>query len=92
MSITFYRVKEGEFARLVETESITKFIAQESDITLLKFSLVGINPNQRVAYAVRHGRADELRTWRLDNLASFLKKQGIFSWEVQFNKKQLPDR
>ena len=85
MGITFYHVKEGEFARLVETKSITKIIAQESESTPLKFSLVGINPNQRIAYAVRHGRVDELRTWRLDNLASFLKKQQIFNWEVQFN-------
>lgn len=86
MSVIFYHVKEGEFVRLVETQSITKFIAQESEITPLRFSLVGINPKQRLAYAMRHGRVDELRTWRLDNLASFLKKQQIFNWEVQFNK------
>ena len=86
MSVTFYHVKEGEFVRLVETQSITKFIAQEDENTPLKFSLVGINPEQRIAYAVRHGRVDELRVWRLDNLAAFLKKLGIFNWEVQFNK------
>jgi hypothetical protein len=86
MSIIFYHVKEGEFMRLVETQSITKFIAQESESSPLRFSLVGINPNQRIAYAIRHGRVDELRTWRLDNLAAFLKKQNIFNWEVQFNK------
>ena len=86
MAVTFYQVKEGEFLRLVETQSITKFIAQESENLPQKFSLVGINPNQRVAYAVRHGRVDELRTWRLDNLALFLKKLGVFNWEVQFNQ------
>lgn len=85
MSVTFYRVKEGEFARLVETESITKFIAQESEDNPLKFSLVGINPSQKLAYIVRHGRNDELRTWRLDTLGAFLKKLGIVNLEVQFN-------
>jgi len=83
MSVTFYRVKEGEFSRLVETQSITKFIAQESESSALKFSLVGINPEQQLAYIVRHGRSDELRTWRLDNLGSYLKKLGVTRWEVQ---------
>jgi len=83
MAVTFYRVKEGEFSRLVETQSITKFIAQESENDPLKFSLVGINPSQQLAYIVRHGRVDELRTWRLDTLGAFLKKLGVMSWEVQ---------
>lgn len=83
MSVKFYRVKEGEFSRLVETQSITKFIAQESEISPLKFSLVGINPGKQLAYIVRHGRTDELRTWRLDNLGAYLKKLGITRWEVQ---------
>jgi len=83
MSITFYKIKEGEFSRLVETQSITKFIAQESENNPLKFSLVGINPAQKLAYMVRHGRNDELRTWRLDTLGAFLKKLGVTNWEVQ---------
>jgi len=83
MSVTFYRVKEGEFSRLVETQSITKFIAQESELSPLKFSLVGINPEQQIAYIVRHGRCDELRTWRLDNLGAYIKKLGVERWEVQ---------
>ena len=90
MSVKFYKIKEGEFLRLVETQSITKFIAQESESSPLKFSLVGINPQQRVADAVRHGRVDELRTWRLDNLALFLKKLGVFNWEVQFEQTEPP--
>lgn len=85
MSVTFYKIKEGEFTRLVETQSITKFIAQESENNPLKFSLVGINPSQKLAYIVRHGRNDELRTWRLDTLGTFLKKLKVTSWEVQFN-------
>jgi len=83
MSITFYKIKEGEFSRLVETQSITKFIAQESENNPLKFSLVGINPAQKLAYMVRHGRNDDLRTWRLDTLGAFLKKLGVTNWEVQ---------
>lgn len=85
MAVKFYRVKEGEFSRLLETQSITKFIAQESEISPLKFSLVGINRDEQLAYIVRHGRSDELRTWRLDNLAAFLKKLGITNWEVQLH-------
>ncbi|MGB0836437.1 MAG: hypothetical protein ACPGR2_18155 [Psychrobium sp.] len=85
MSVTFYRVKEGEFARLVETQSITKFIAQENENSPLKFSLVGINPDKKLAYIVRHGRSDELRTWRLDTLGAFLKKLGVTNLEVQLN-------
>ena len=83
MGVRFYRIKEGEFSRLVETQSITKFIAQESEITALKFSLVGINPQQQIAYVVRHGRVDELRTWRLDNLIAYLKKLSVNNCEVQ---------
>jgi hypothetical protein len=83
MSVTFYKIKEGEFSRLVETQSITKFIAQESESNPLKFSLVGINPSQKLAYIVRHGRNDDLRTWRLDTLGAFLKKLGVTNWEVQ---------
>jgi len=83
MSVTFYKIKEGEFSRLVETQSITKFIAQESENDPLKFSLVGINPAQKLAYMVRHGRNDDLRTWRLDTLGAFLKKLGVTNWEVQ---------
>lgn len=83
MSVTFYKIKEGEFSRLVETQSITKFIAQESESNPLKFSLVGINPSQKLAYIVRHGRHDDLRTWRLDTLGAFLKKLGVTNWEVQ---------
>jgi hypothetical protein len=83
MSVIFYKIKEGEFSRLVETQSIIKFIAQESESNPLKFSLVGINPSQKLAYIVRHGRNDDLRTWRLDTLGAFLKKLGVTNWEVQ---------
>lgn len=86
MSVKFYRVTEGEFVRLMETKSITKIIAQESTekAKMLKFHVVGVNPNDKIAYAVRHGRVNELRTWRLDNLAKFLKPL-VGSWEVQFS-------
>jgi len=86
MAVKFYRVREGEFLRLMETQTIKKIIAQESTDVALKFHVVGINPNAEVAYAIRHGRVDELRTWRLDSLGAFLKPLKISSWEVQFNR------
>ncbi|BDA63078.1 hypothetical protein [Shewanella xiamenensis] len=85
MAIKFYRVKEGEFVRLLETQTITKIIAQESADLPMKFHVVGINPKGEIAYALRHGRTDTLRTWRLDNLGGFLKPLKISSWEVQFS-------
>ena len=79
-------MKEGEFTRLLETQSITKLIAQESDDKPLKFHIVGINAASKLAYAMRHGRTDQLRTWRLDNLAKYLELFGVRNFEVQFNK------
>ncbi|MBO1897595.1 hypothetical protein HNW13_017805 [Shewanella sp. BF02_Schw] len=84
MAITFYNVKEGEFVRLIESQSISKIIAQESADSPLKFHVVGINPKAETAYAVRHGRTNVLRTWRLDNLGMFLKELHVTSWEVQY--------
>jgi len=86
MSVKFYNVKEGEFVRLMETQCLTKVIAQESSDTPLKFHVVGINIQAQLAYAIRHGRTNELRTWRLDNLAAFLKEMKVTSWEVQFKR------
>ena len=86
MSVTFYKVKEGEFVRLFETKTITKIIVQESIEQELKFCVVGINPETNIAYAIRHGRINEYRTWRSDNLAKFLKGLGVVSYETQFKK------
>ncbi|QUM78787.1 hypothetical protein HWV00_21170 (plasmid) [Moritella sp. 24] len=81
----FHRTTEGEFTRLIETKTILKLIAQESEVVPDKFCLVGINPHERIGYAIRHGRVDDLRTWRLDNLVKFLKKQSqIIPLEVQY--------
>lgn len=85
MAKAFYQVTEGEFVRLLETQTVTKIIAQESINIPMKFCVVGINPITQVAYAVRHGRTSELRTWRLDNLGKSLKKWRVFSWEVQYH-------
>jgi hypothetical protein len=76
-------VKEGEFVRQLETNTITKVIAQESQTEPLKFVVVAINAQTKIAYAMRHGRVDELRTWRLDNLAKFLSKHNVPSFETQ---------
>ncbi|OES23729.1 hypothetical protein BFV94_4892 [Alteromonas macleodii] len=61
-------------------------IAQESIAEPLKFVVVAINSNTQMAYAKRHGRIDELITWRLDNLAKILKKHGVDSFETQYQK------
>lgn len=83
MSIHFYRVKEGEFSRLVETGVMTDFVAQESATDPDKYHLLAINFTNKKGYAVRHARTDELRTWRLDRLALFLKKLGQISFQVR---------
>jgi hypothetical protein len=85
MAEAFYRVKEGEFVRQLETNSITKVIAQECIEQPLKFVVVAINGHTKMAYAMRHGRIDELRTWRLDNLARFLKNNAVASFDVQYH-------
>lgn len=82
----FSRVKEGEFKRLVETKTITTLIAQESNNEHNKFSLFGIDEKNQLGYAVRHGRVDELRTWRLDMLSASVKSLGFKSIEVYFSK------
>jgi len=82
MSIQFNRVKEGEFLRLLKTQSVGKVIAQQSAIDN-KYHVIAVIAGQQIAYTVRHGRADELRTWRLDNLAALLKSVGIKIFETQ---------
>ena len=87
----FERVTEGEFYRLAESGGITDVILQESQQSLNEFNVVGINSERGVAYAIRHGRVDELRSWkRLDRLAIQLKEHGILTFKVQFiqNKEQ----
>lgn len=85
MTVKVYNVTEGEFIRLMQTKTITKLIAQESVNQPLKFCVVGVNPNTSMAYAIRHGRVNEYRTWRADNLAKFFKGLGVASYETQYN-------
>ncbi|MCG7551342.1 hypothetical protein [Pseudoalteromonas sp. Of7M-16] len=82
---TFHHVTEGEFVRLLQTHTLHKFIAQESAQFKGKYHLVGIAPAARTAYAIRQGRINELRKWRLDNLGGFLSKHGVRTFEVQNN-------
>ena len=84
--IDFYRIKEGEFVRLVETGSMTDFIAQESNLEANKYHLFAINTQTGKGYTIRQARVDELRTWRLDRLALLLKKLGQSSFQVRNNK------
>ncbi|OCH42331.1 hypothetical protein [Aliivibrio fischeri] len=80
------RVKEGEFKRLIKTRTVTTLLAQESNVKDGKFSLFGIDENNQQGYAIRHGRVDVLRTWRIDVLSAFAKSLGFTSIEVYFSR------
>lgn len=82
MNIKFNRVKEGEFLRLLQAKVFNKVMAQQQSGTN-KYHVIGIIAGQAIAYTVRHGRADDLRTWRLDNMAAFLNKHGVTKFEIQ---------
>lgn len=80
----FYRVTEGEFIRQLQSGSITRVNAQELQKGTLKFAVVAVNASKQIAFVMRHGRIDEPRTWRLDNLAKFLSKHGVSGFETTF--------
>lgn len=82
MSVEFNRVKEGEFLRLLKTRAINKVIANQSG-QRNKFHVIAIIADTQTAFTVRHGRVDELRTWRLDQLAALLNKHGVTRFDVQ---------
>lgn len=84
MAVKFYNITEGEFKRMIETKTISKIIAQESFDKPLKFHVAGLNEKTNIAYMMRYGRVNELRTWRLDNLGMFLKGLQIEVFETQF--------
>lgn len=82
MAVEFSRVKEGEFLRLLKTRAINKVIANQS-AERNKFHVIAIIADTQTAFTVRHGRVDELRTWRLDQLAALLNKHGVTRFDVQ---------
>ncbi len=88
VAIKFHRMTQGEFTRMIETKTISKIIAQESAIKPLKFHVAGINEREGIAYIMRYGRVNELRTWRLDNLAIYLKDLNAPVFETQFQPKK----
>lgn len=81
------RIKEGEFKRLAQLKAFEGVLAQESSTIENKFHLIGVNFTQQVQYAVRAGRTDTLRAWRMDHLTALIKSQGITRMEVRFSKK-----
>ncbi|WP_091982930.1 hypothetical protein [Pseudoalteromonas denitrificans] len=83
MGIIFHKIKEGEFIRLVEANGIHEFFAQESQLESDKYHLLGVNTQSKIGYTVRHGRIDEMRSWRLDRLALLIKKLGIKGFNVR---------
>ena len=74
---------------MLESGGITRLLAQESDEKPLKFNVVAINKHSNIAYVMRHGRADRLRTWRLDFLTGYLKGKGVKAFDVQFKKESV---
>ena len=78
-------VKEGEFKRLAQLNAFEGVLAQESSTTANKFHLIGVNFSQQVQYAVRAGRTDTLRAWRMDHLTQLVKSLGIARMEVRFS-------
>lgn len=80
-----HQVTQGEFVRHLKSNKITKVIAQESVKKPDNFVVVAIDGPAQQAYAMRHGRVNELRTWELINLGKFLKKHGIPVFETQQN-------
>lgn len=79
-------VKEGEFKRLAQLNAFEGVLAQESSTTPNKFHLIGVNFSQQVQYAVRAGRTDTLRAWRMDHLTHLVKSLGLTRMEVRFSK------
>ncbi|MFM2666611.1 hypothetical protein AAFX24_17405 [Vibrio mediterranei] len=84
----FHQLKEGEFRKIAETKSITKLVAQESEKYPNKFHLIGIDQVRQIGYAIRHGRTEELRVWRLDVLVNQIKSMGFEAIDVQLLKSE----
>lgn len=65
-------IKEGEFKRLAQANAFDGVLAQESSQTPGKFYLIGVSFSRQTQYAVRAGRTNTLRAWRLDHLAALV--------------------
>ncbi len=78
------RIKEGEFKRLAQLNVFESVLAQESSKAPNKFHLIGVSFTRQVQYAVRAGRTDTLREWRMDHLATLVKSLGVTRVEVRF--------
>ena len=77
-------IKEGEFKRLAQMKVLEGILAQESSKTPNKFHLIGVSFSQQVHYAVRAGRTNTLREWRMDNLVVLVKSLGLSEIQVRF--------
>ena len=80
------RIKEGEFKRLAQAKAFDGVLAQESSKTPGKFHLIGVNFSRQVQYAVRAGRTNTLREWRMDHLATLVKSLGVVRMEIRFSE------
>jgi len=81
------QIKEGEFKRLAQLNAFEGVLAQESSTVENKFHLIGVSFTQQVQYAVRAGRTDTLRAWRMDHLTHLVKSLGLKKIEVRFSEK-----
>lgn len=77
-------IKEGEFKRLALAKAFDGVLAQESSHTPGKFHLIGVSFSRQAQYAVRAGRTDTLRVWRIDHLTALVQSLGIMRMEVRF--------
>ncbi len=84
--VAMEHIKEGEFKRLALAKAFDGVLAQESSHTQDKFHLIGVSFSRQAQYAVRAGRTNTLRAWRIDHLAALVKSLGIMRMEVRFLK------
>ena len=83
MAFTYEKVKEIEFIRMINTGTITKFFAQEDINNASKFCIMGLDPVNRIAYTLRHGRTSEYRSRGSKYIEEFFRKNNIIRWETQ---------
>lgn len=76
----FIKVKEKEFKFIAEHKGFAKVLAQESQAYPERFHLIGINENK--AYVIRHGRTDDIRTWKMNSLIQLAKELKINNLDV----------
>ena len=86
MAMTYSKIKEIEFVRMINTGTITKFIVQEDVNKPYKFCINGIDPKNMIVYSIRHGRTSDYRSRTLEYILKFFKKNNVLAWETLLTK------